>query len=371
MSVAAPNPASERLQRLSAWLEHDPHNAELLVEACDAALACGRHDAAEDFLATAERAGAPSPALQLRRAHVCIARGVLAQARTLLEDLRSKSGDHPVLLHDLAHVHLVAGNPQAAHDLLSPFATQRFAGTGTAQGLLQAQWLRTCHHLGLLEEAWAWVERARATQALQPAAAGVASLIALDVEQEAAARALADVALAADPLHHEALVARGGAALAAGELARGKEDLQRAADLHPDDGRTWASLGIASLLSRDIHPAREQLERAVAAQPGHAASWQALGWARLLLGETEPALEALRRCVAEDEASAEAHAALALAMALSGDTAGARACVEQAEVLDAQDEVAALARACLAGDPRSPNLQPALQRLLAQWRPRP
>lgn len=362
---------SQRLQRLTAWLAHDPDNPELLVEACDEALACGQNEQAERLLARAERAAPPSPALQLRRAHLCMRREAWGQARTLLEDLRRSHGDHPALLHDLACVHLLAGDAQAAHDLLAPASAAFFADAGSAQGLLQAQWLRACHHLGRVEEAWTWTERAHSTQVLQAEAAGVASLIALDQDEELAARTWADMALAANPRQHEALVARGCLSVAAGELGQGTADLQLALQTHPDDARTCSSLGVASLLARDFPEACRQLERAVAALPSHAPSWQALGWARLLRGEQEAALAALRRCVDEDETSAEANAALALALAVTGHGTDAEQSLRRAEAIDPQDEVAATTRAFLAGAAPSADLQPALQRLLAQWRPRP
>ena len=364
------HPASERLQRLSAYLQQDPTNAELLAEAFEAALACGDHGQADVLLAQAECLQPEGAAWRLRRAHLCIARRQLVEACALLRELR-RASEHPVVLHDLAHVHLLQGDAQAAHALLQDEAHEHFRSAGAAQDALQVAWLRACHHLGLLDEAWAWIARARSVQALQPAACGVASLIALDQGEEEAARTLAEIALAMDPGQAEALVAGGCMALAAGEPERATVQLQRAVERNPEDGRTWSALGMASLLGRRLAQAREQLARAVAILPTHAPSWQALGWTLLLLREPQAAIEALRRALQLDEAAADSHAALGLALALAGDAVDAEACVQRAEHLDARDEVAALARACLREGGRSDALQAVLQRLPAQWRPRP
>ena len=369
MNLHDPTPSSERLQRLTAYLDEDPQNTELLAEACDAALACGRPDAAADFLASAERLAPGVAGLQARRAHMHIARGELGAARKLLEQLHVDRGNDPVLLHDLAYVHLLMDDAQAAHDLLAPGAGQDFAGPVMEQELLQSQWLRACHHLGLLEVACAWAARVHASGSLRPAAAGVASLLALDQDDQACAGTWADMALAANPGQHEALLTRGCLAMAAGDVVEGARFLERARQARPEDGRTLGALGMAHLFVGKPSLAGEQLERAVAAMPVHAPSWQALGWARLLLGQAAEALSALRRAVQLDEASAEAHAALALATALAGDAAGAAPILARAEALAPQDELTRLARACLAGDGNAQG--EALQRLLLQWRPRP
>ena len=369
MNILDAPPPTERLQRLTAYLQEDPQNSELLAEACDAALACGRHDAAADFLARAERLAPGEAGLQLRRAHMQIGRGELSAARTLLEQLRVERGNDPVLLHDLAYVHLLMDDAQAAHDLLAPGARQDFAGPGVEPELLQSQWLRACHHLGLLNEACAWATRAHASGSLRPAAAGVASLVALDQDDQARASTWADMALAANPRQHEALLTRGCLALGAGNVVEGAGFLERAREARPEDGRTMGALGMAHLLAGEASVAREQLERAVAAMPAHAPSWQALGWAQLFLGEAEAALSILRRAVQLDEGSAEAHAALALATALAGDVAAAAPALARAEALDPRDALTRLARACLAADGNAQG--DALQRSLLQWKPRP
>jgi Flp pilus assembly protein TadD len=367
--------SSVRLQSLAGYLHQDPDNAALLAEACDAAMACGRHEQAQLYIATAERLSLAGAEWQLRRAQLSIAQRDLPRARALLEQLRCSCGDHPVVVHDLAYVHLLQGDAAASRDLLQPWM-----GTGVAPadlpadqcGALQVLWLRACHRTGLLQQAWEWALAVDAMGKLQPQAAGVASLIALDLDQFESARTLAATALAADTGQVEALVARGSLALASGATAEATALLERALELNGEDGRTWSALGFASLLARKLPLARSQLERAVQAMPDHIHTWQALGWTRLLLNDGEGALLAFRTALRLDEEAADSHGALGLALLLVGHGAEAEHHLQTADRLAPDDSIGRHARAAAAGaGVACDETDPLLQRLLAQWRPRP
>jgi Flp pilus assembly protein TadD len=371
MNVSSAASASGRLDRLAACLQHDPDNAALLADACDAALACGRHEAVESFLSSAERLSLQAPEWQHRRAHWCIARRDLPQARSLLEDLAGRNGQHPVLMHDLAHVHLLQGDAAGAHALLAPWAEDDFDEPDLPQEAMQALWLRACHGLGRIDEAWDWARRVQAAGRLQPQAAGVASLVALDQEDLAAAAALADLALAADGMQQEALVTRGSLALAAGRAEEATHWLESALRRNEDDGRTWSALGFASLLVQDFPSARQRLERAVVSLTGDAQTWQALAWTCLLLQDTDGALAAFRSAVDADGGSAESQASLGLALVLSGRREEAEPFLLRAEELEPDDGLAAMARALASGSMGPGDVQDLVQGLLAQWRLRP
>jgi len=367
-------PAS-RLQRLAGYLAQDPANAALLADACDTAIACGRHEQADGYIAAARQLALDGADWDFRRARLCIARRQLVEATAMLEQLRDELGDHPVLAHDAAYVRLLQGDADAAHALLQPWVERLAAipGLPREQGeALQVLWLRACHRQGSLEAAWAWARQELAAARLQSAACGVASLIALDLEELDAARALADAALAVDAAQVEALVARGCVALTAGEAAEAAALLERALLCNPDDGRTWSALGCASLLQRNLPLAKSQLERAVQALPEHVESWHALGWTRLLLGDRGEALAAFRIALARDPESAESHGALALALLLAGERAEAQQHLQAAETLDPESVLARQARAVLAGERSDPAKLDALsRRLLGQWMRRP
>jgi predicted Zn-dependent protease len=316
---ASPSPTASRLQRLARYLQEDPHNMALLAEACEAAIACGEHAQALAYLATAERIAPAAPEWRLRRAHLCIATGELAQAAELLEELRAACGPDPVLLHDLAHVRLLQGDARACHALLQPWMDEDAGDarrmTREQRELLQLPWLRACHRLDRLDEGWAWARREQAAGTLGAAAAGAASLIAADLEQFDAALPLAQQALAADAGQPEALVAMGSIALVARNPVQARHHLEQALERSPGDARITALLGFAGLLARDLPAARTHLEHAAQALPDHADTWQALGWTRLLQREREGAAAAFRTAMSLEEGAAPSHARLGLQIA--------------------------------------------------------
>lgn len=358
--------AATRLQRLAGYLEQDPQNVVLLADACDAAIACGEHERADAYIDQAERLGLDPAQWLFRRARVAIARRDLPQAAEVLERIRDIVGEHPVIAHDLAYVHLLQGDHEACRALIEPWVAPERAASLPAEQLqaLQLLWLRAMHRLHLLEEAMAWTRAQRTAGILQPAAAGAASLVALDVEDFAAARSLADAALSADPTQVEALVARGSVALAAGDNAQAMDLLQRALQRNPEDGRVWSALGMGSLQAQDLPMAQAQLERAVLHMPGHIGTWHALGWARLLQGNRAGALQAFREALELDRNFAESHGAVGLLLVLQGDAQAGQHHLDVADRLDPRNVTARYARALLAGEAGDPQAIEQLVRTL-------
>lgn len=366
MNTPQTSPAAQRLQRLAAFLDQDPANPALLADACDTAIACGAHEQALAYIESADRLALDSSEWGFRRARLAIARGDLAQAAQLLQGLLEHSGPHPVLAHDLAYVRLLQGDAAGCNELLQPWmdAPAQAGLPPQQQQALQMLWLRSAHHQQLSGEALAWAREQDKAGLLQPAARGVASLIALDEDELDTARAWAESGLQADGAQLEALLARGSLALAEGNAAGAVRWLEQALARHPDDGRTWATLGLANLQAMNLPAAQAQLERGVAAMPGHIDSWHALAWARLLQGDRDGALAALRRALELDASDAQTHGALALVLALAGDKAGAATHAETAQQLDPENATASYARALLSGQGRDPQAVEALQRSL-------
>jgi Tfp pilus assembly protein PilF len=343
-----------RLQRFVAYLQEDPGNAALLADACDEAIACGAFEQAQAWLQQAASLQLDGSEWTFRQARLCIARRDLAQAATLLEHLRATAGDHPALVHDLAHVRLLQGHFEQARELLQPWLATADPGAAALPPdmveALQLLWLRATHRLQLLDEAWAWACTQQGQGALQPAACGAASLIAIDLADFPAALRLSDAALARHPAQPEALVARASVALAQGDPVRATTLLERALQANPEDGRTWSTLGFASLRAGEPARAAVQLERAIATVGGHIGTWHALGWARLLQGDRAGALAAFTRALDLDRNFAESHGAVGLVLALQGQAVAAQRHLAFADKLDPDNITGRYARAVLAGD---------------------
>jgi Flp pilus assembly protein TadD len=369
VDALSPSDALARLQRLESYLREDPRNGALLADACDAALAAGQHESALAHVREAQRLGLDPVAWTFRQARVCLARRDLDAADDLLQRLAAQTGDHPVLAHDRAYVRLLQQDFAGCRALLQPWLQERAAAVAAGDlQALQLLWLRATHALGLVQEARDWLAQAVQQGPLPPALLALASLIAVDADDFEAARALADAALAALPGQPEALVARATVALAEGDAAAARDLLLPALERNAEDGRTWATLGLASLQAQELVAAQRQLERAVALMPGHIGTWHALGWTRLLRQDRAGAGQAFAQALALDRNFAESHGAVGLVLALRGDGDAARRHLELAARLDARNVTGRYAQALLAGQASDAG---RLQQLAARLLDRP
>jgi Tfp pilus assembly protein PilF len=248
--------------------------------------------------------------------------------------------------------------------LLAPWLAAEAGDLGAALEAIQLLWIRAGHQAGRVEATSAWVRGEYAAGRLRPAAAGAASLLLIDDEDFAGARALADPALDQDPAQPEALVARASIALAEQQTARAEQLLEAALALGRDDGRVWSTLGMSSLQAQDLPKAQVRFERALRKMPRHIGTWHALGWTRLLRRDHAGALAAFRAALALDENFAESHGAVGLLLALTG-AAEAQHHLKVAERLDPANVTGRYARALLRGEARElAQLQALARRLL-------
>ncbi|HSW16766.1 MAG TPA: tetratricopeptide repeat protein [Ramlibacter sp.] len=346
---------AERLQRLQGYLQQDPSNPALLAETFDAAVAAGRHEFAQGLLDAAQWLDRDAPEWAFRRARLCIATRDLAQAETLLEDLQRQLGGHPAVAHDLAWVAFLRGDMPQCRALLQPWLDAHGDELGAAPpaevaGALQALWLRASHALRLVDAAWAWAWALHLAGRLQPAAQGVASLLAIDADCFDEARTLSDLALRSPTVSPEPLVARASVALAEGQTAQATALLERALLANPHDGRTWLTLGLTSLRDGRVARAQQQLERAALALGVHIGAWHALGWARLLQRDPAGAQAAFARALEIDGNFAESHGAMGLVLALAGSAEKAEHHLAVCDRLDARNVTGRYARAWLSGE---------------------
>lgn len=352
-----------RLARLQRYLQQDPDNALLLGDACDAAIEAGEHGQALAYAERAERRAHDALAWAFRRARICIARRELDTARRLLEVLRDAQPSHPVFAHDLAWIDFLQGDHARCRAAVAPWLEGGQGLSPDRLEALQVVWLRASHRLGLVGEALQWAQQ---QEALQPAAQGVASLLAIDAGDYPAALKLADAALQARPTQPEALVARATVALARGETRRATQLLVLARAGNAEDGRVGSMLGLAHLREGDLPQAQRHFEQALRTVGGHVGTWHALGWTRLLRQDLAGALEAFSDALALDRNFAESHGAVGLVLGLLGRAPEAEHHLRAAERLDRANVTGRYARALLQGEVRDARQLRALAATLLQ-----
>jgi tetratricopeptide (TPR) repeat protein len=359
-SAFANTPAGARFARLEQLLQQDPENALLLSDAADAAIAAASFARAEELIGAGLHQSGAGAAWQFRQATLRIAQRRLDEARDILRSLEAAQGPHPAIAHNLAYVEFLQGNHAGCAEILKPWLENSEPSASGQEPAAHALWLRAMHHMGALEEAWDWTQRQLGQGRLGAQAAGVASLIALDLSQVDAAARLSQQALDAGAVQVEPLVARASAALAARDTALARRLLEQALALSPNDGRSWSSLGFAEMLEQKYGEARSAFEKALGTMGEHVETLQGLAWACVMANDLPAAAAALDKALPLDAENAESHGARAVVHALQGEREAAQQQIDRALALDAASVTAKFAQSILSGEAASPD---ALRRL--------
>lgn len=337
-------------RRLKGYLERDPENWGLRAQVFDAALAAGDRDEARAQLAHALARLPEDPGWLHRKAMLLLAEGRHAEAQAVLEALLAQGSDAPAIRHNLGYALFAQGQWERASETLAPLLELADEGAAGAPAL----WLRCQHHLDRLEEGLATFRRLQAARPLPAAAAGVASLMALDEGALGEALRLSDTALDERPDQMEAMVTRATLALARQDAEVAVDWYGRALRISPDDGRTWAGLGAARMLAQDFSGALEAFARSVRTAPDHQGTWIAYGWCQIFARDYPAARACFERAVEIDRTIAEAHGGLAVALARLGARGEAEHEAEVSFRLDPENLSGNYARAVLSGEADRP-----------------
>lgn len=353
----------DRLRQLEKYLETDPNNLSLLGEVFDVALQCAEWERAEFHLRHGQALAGTYPAWALKEGDFWLAQGRYDRAREQLDLLAGIAGAPPgfmaVVLHNLAFIDLREGLFAACVERLAPHMEQpgdaQAPAPDAAERALQLLWLRALHRAGDLERACVWAKQADGRQLLDPGAAGVASLIAIDASDLASARRWVAMALNdANPAGHppapiEAFVTQATLSLAQRRADLAVEWSDRALALNPQDGRAWSARAFALMLDGKLDLARRDFARALEAMPGHIGTWHGQGWAELLMRDMDAAEKSFATALAMDRNFAESHGGLAVVMALKQRTDLAREHAEIALRIDRTNMSGRYAQAILDG----------------------
>ncbi|QGW82259.1 tetratricopeptide repeat protein [Variovorax paradoxus] len=371
--------ARQRLDRLDGFLREDPSNNALLIDAFETALSCGEWERARFHLEHGQTLEAEPLAWRLREGDFWLAQQRYDEAAGVLEALTNTPqppvGFAEVLLHNLAFIDLRRGRYQDCIARLAPTvevgtAASEVAGTQpvVATRALQQLWLRALHHDGQLTRAMTWAKEAEASRQLDVSAAGVASLIAVDASELAAAQRWSAASLGGstpDEPPVEALVAQASLALAARDAVRAAALADAALQRHPDDGRAWSTRGFAALLAGDLAAANAAFVRALSAMSAHIGTWHGLAWTQILQGNLPAARTSFEAALALDRNFGESHGGLAVVLAMQQLRQDAEAHAALAQRLDPGNLSGRYAIALLSGEVKDANdLQRLARRLL-------
>jgi Tfp pilus assembly protein PilF len=342
---------SDVITQLENFLRSDPQNDTLRAEVFETSLRAGDLARAEKHLREALSAHELDWGWRLRRAHLLMARHRWLEAAGALDELRQHP-DAPARLVetatlDAAQVELQRGDAPAGIALLRPLVDSH--PNEAPDPALQVLWLRLLHHGDALQQALDWATSLTRKGHLAPAAAGVASLAALDLGDLATCRRWAEVALQQPGVHMEALVARASLALAEEDTPAAVAWLNAALQHNPGDGRARSAFAFAELQAGRLDQSRREFEIAVSQLSAHIGTWHGLGWACLLQGDLPAARKAFETALNMDRNFAESHGGLAVVQAREGKVGEATASIDRAMRLDRSCLSAHYAKALLDG----------------------
>lgn len=328
---------ASRFARLSALLEQDPRNLNLISDAAQAAVDEGR---GEEALALLDRHAAIAP-LPAGAQHVAglaeMARNNWDGAAARYQGLIDAGHDAPPVRFNLAWSLAMARRFGEA----LPFLDE-----ATSAALPQAAQLEIhlLHDSGDLDQA---LDRAKALIGLHPDHRGLnaaISTLAIDMEDSA----LAERSARAAGDHPEALVTLG-------TLALNEDDPESAARLfdaalarNPNGARAWIGRGLVSLLGEDKARAVAELDKGAELFGSHIGSWIAAGWAHIVAGDLATGKARFETALALDDSFGETQGSLAVVDILEGRIEEGRRRAEVAARLDRQSFSTALASMLLA-----------------------
>ena len=326
----------EQLDRIEKYLEQDPHNPRLLVQAIDTALANGDIAAARKHANTALDAHPGDPFMRHRHANVLVAEGRLDEAGMIFQYLLATHGD-PNIAYNLALVRFRQGNYDAALKAVNPIVDET-----PSRSVALA--IRALHHQGRLKEARDVADKLMPLHGHDADVLAAASIVYMDEGDIGRAGELASKSLQAGARHLDALVVAGTAALARQDTQAAQALFKEALNVNASDERSLMGIGMAHLLAGDAANAKKWLERVVAQLPDNLDAHEALGWAHAMAGDLAQAEEIFKQQL--EKGDKQARRGLAVTYALQGRNDEAQRVIAH---LKGDDDAVRIARAIIEG----------------------
>ncbi len=330
--------ASDRLSRLSGFLEQDPENPTLLADTVQAALDANALSLADTLVSRLRLIRPDAFDGKYLAAVAAMRRNDFSSAAAILRPLVETDGN-PNVRFNLAWCEAMLGNKPVARELLNESTINAIA----AAAMLKTQIL---HEAGDFAAA---LDAGKAALEIFPDDSGLLAAVAtlaLDAEDPVLARACA--MRAGD--HPEALAAAGVLDLQDGHPDIARVLFDRSLSIRTHNPRAWIGRGLTALLAQDVPDAARDIDRGAQQFGDHIGSWIAAGWAHYLAGDIGGARQRFERALAIDPNFAEAQGSLAVVALAEGNKETARRAMVIALRLDRDCFSAALAGILMTSD---------------------
>lgn len=307
------NDHQNRLSRLLGFLQADPDNISLMMDAADLAMQAGDWNQAKE-LVDRTLAIQPNDAVsRYRLAVILLHTGQPHDSVILTQTLVDAGETHPAVLFTHAQGLALTGRFEEAEPILTNLLPQ--ADTFKEFPYL---YIRVLHYLSKLDEALAYATSYAKVHPEDGGAQGMVSLLLLDNDDMAEAAKWSAKALENAPNNIDALVTAGSAALAYEDEGAAKRHFDKVLAIESGNGRAWAGKGLVSMLATDLDAAKAAFEKAVEHMPDHLGSYNVLAWIQIMQRDYDGAKVTLEKSLQVDATFGETHGCLAVIAAMQG-----------------------------------------------------
>jgi tetratricopeptide (TPR) repeat protein len=340
--IGTPSETNPQLERLLGYLATDPTNKTLAGEAAGVALSGGQPTVAMEILdAIAKLIPLDGPLTNLTGLAALQSHDYERATNTFRGLLDQQPQSHE-LRYNLAFSSSRQNDIEAALKLLDE---------ATAQSLPQAALLKVqlLHFQGHFEDAMESVKLALELFPNDIALLGLASVLAMDLEDTPFARSCAQRSISlyqagtldgvANP---DALTTIGYLTLDDGDATSAVGFFENAIVASPFAPRAWIGKGLTRVMTGDYAVAAKDITKGAQMFEAHLGSWIAAGWAHVLNKDLVAARIIFERTLALDGTFSESHGSLGVIEMMEGNLDAAKALASRALRLDRQSFSGAL-----------------------------
>lgn len=334
--------SQEKFNRYMQFLETDPENINLLIDAAHCAYDIGQFN---DVASLTHRGLSIAPdnnTLRVLQALATLAQGKPQEAAVLLQRLVDEGEHDSVIRYNLAYCRALNHEYAQALELLDDAEAE-------LQNLPQMTHLKikALHFLGNLDDAIASGEKALTIVPQDATIHGLLSSLYIDDMNFDLAKQHAEQAIASGKAIPEAHASLGTFALSEQDDISALQHFEHAIQIKPNSGRAWLGKGMTEMLQNRLEPAENTFNTALEHMPKHLGTWHALAWCQIAQHNLDDAEKTLNKAMEIDENFAETHGALAIIAVLRGNLDAAKLSIRRALGLDNQSFSGLFAQALL------------------------
>ena len=324
--------ARETFERLSGYLAGDADNPNLLADCAEAALQAGLLDEASALYTRLDAIEPLAGALANQAGIAAMRAGDQPRAQALFARCLETANEQHGVEFNLAWSLALDKQFEASAALLTEEMTQSLPQAAMLS-------LQIDHELGHFEQAEEKLARFTAFHPDYPPLQAAASVLAMDIDDPALARKLAEQG--GD--HPDALTTLGTLDLGDRNLAAARRQFEQALATRSFTPRAEVGLGLVELAAGDAVAAAARLDKGAEQFGDHLGSWLAAGWAHFIAGDMDQARRRFETALAHDDTFGEAQGSLAVIELLQGEMESAKRRLDIARRLDRDAFSAALA----------------------------